>query len=487
LQSKKTAVIKKLDIYTLKSFIGPLLITTFIGDFILMMQFFWVYVDELVGKGLEWYIVAELMYYTAITLIPMALPIGVLLASLMLFGNLGERYEIVALKAAGISLQRTMRPLIIFIFILSGFAMYFSNNILPKANLKFQSLFYDIRKQKMAFNLTEGVYYDAIEGYVIKVNKKDKNDDRTLYGIIVYDHKNNKQINDNVTFAQKGTMDISPDGATLILTLYDGYNYDDSYENKKAGDLPFKKIEFKKEIMRFDLSQFDMTRSDEDLRKNHYKNYNYAQITKAIDSLALRREYAVNIFVKYADQRFMNLNIVDTSLISKDTTYCNITMPLLSNYDLSSQKKIISNALDHARSVKTALAYKRDNVKYMTNLTNQHKVEFFRRSALAFACLVLFFIGAPLGAIIRKGGLGLPLVLSTLIFILYYIILTSGQKAALKDEIPPFIGLWIANLIIMPVGIFLTAKATSDSPLFDKDSWEKIFYKVSKTIRKKRT
>jgi lipopolysaccharide export system permease protein len=442
------------------------------------MQFFWAYVDELVGKGLEWYVIAELMLYASATFVPMALPIGVLLASLMVFGNLGERYELVALKSAGVSLKRILKPLIFLIAGLSLFSFYFCNDILPRANLKFDSIFYDIRRKKMAFNLTEGVFYNDIEGYVIRANKKDK-DDKTLYGVMLYKHKDNKGINDNVTFAEVGVMEVTEDGSNLILTLYDGYNYDDSNSKDNQEKLPFKRVEFEKEILVFDLSQFDLSRSDEDLRRNHFRNLNFGQLNTEIAKLDSVQVRAYDLFVKERGNRYLSVNQIDTLKYSSNDTsdLCNFVMPLLDNYELKEQQKIIIKALEHARSIKSTQTVKRTNYTFTKYKMNQHKVEFNRRCALAFACLVMFFVGAPLGAIIRKGGLGLPLVLSTAIFIAYYIILTSCQKAVLEGELNPFFGIWMANFIIMPFGIFLTAKATTDAPILDRDSWEKNYKK----------
>ena len=479
-------MLKRFDLYLLKSFIGPLIITSVIGDFILLMQFFWAYVDELVGKGLEGYIIAELMFYASATFVPMALPIGVLLASLIVFGNLGERYELVALKSAGISLWRILTPMIFLIIGLSMFSFYFCNNVLPKANLKFDSIFYDIRRKKMAFNLTEGVFYNDIEGYSIKANKKDK-DDKTLYEVMVYKHKDNRGINDNVTFAEKGVMEVTEDGANLIMTLYDGYNYDDSNNKDNKDKLPFRRVEFEKEILVFDLSQFNLDRSDEDLRKNHYKNLNFRELDDEIVRLTGVFDQAFDNFLEERNNRYASVKLIDTAKYVNDTVdLCNFVMPLLSNYSLKEQQIIIKNALEHARNLKSTQTYRRTNYTYNLYRTNQHKVEYHRRCALAFACIVMFFIGAPLGAIIRKGGLGMPLILSVVIFVLYYIILTSCQKAVLEGGLQPFFGVWFANFVIMPFGIFLTAKATTDAPLLDRDAWEKSYRKIIAFFIKKR-
>lgn len=519
-------MIKKLDKYLLKSYIRPLLVTFIISDFVLLMQFFWLYVDELVGKGLEWYILAELLFYASATFVPLALPIGILLASLMAFGNLGENYELIALKSAGISLKRILTPVVLLTAFLSVFALYYSDQILPKANLKFTSVFYDIRNQKLAFNLTEGVYYKDIEGYAIKINKKDP-DDKTIYGVIVHDHTDGKG-NTNVTFAEKGIMEIVNDGANLKLTLFDGYNYDDEYSKEKKDVYPFKRIKFSKEEMLFDLSQFDLSRTDDELRRKHYRNFSNYRLKKVSDSLSYEMD-TNKLYITNKNKYFENINIQDLAnlgnisksdyivTIDKNEIYSTSSTDSTSlteytssiestsspDYKTSTEhhsqqstditkndktgtttivfdkeyiqslasKRVLNNAIDKASSQKRTTNYFNNNFTYVKAKINQNRIELNRRYALAFACLVLFFVGAPLGAIIRKGGLGMPLVLAVFIFIFYHIILTSGQKAAMKGNMDPFWGMWLANFIILPFGILLTYKATYDSKMLDKDSW----------------
>ncbi|MGI6719166.1 MAG: LptF/LptG family permease [Bacteroidales bacterium] len=486
-------MIKKLDKYLLKSYVRPLLITFIISDFVLLMQFFWLYFDELVGKGLEWYILAELLFYTSATFVPLALPIGILLASLMAFGNLGENYELIALKSAGISLKRIQTPVALFTVFLSIFALFYSDQILPKANLKFTSVFYDIRNQKLAFNLTEGVYYKDIEGYAIKVNKKDP-DDKTIYGVIVHDHSDGKG-NSNVTFAEKGIMEIVNDGANLKLTLYDGYNYDDEYSKEKKEAFPLKRIKFEKEEMLFDLSQFDLSRTDDDLRRKHYRNFTNSKLRKVSDSLKYeidtsklynnaKNNYFEDVNISEDFNNISNLSKSDfrvtTKVVDETTNLNSQEIDIVFDKDFINSlinKRVLNNAIDKSSSQKRILNYLNNNISYVEAKIRQNRVELNRRIALAFACLVLFFVGAPLGAIIRKGGLGMPLVLAVVIFIFYHIILTAGQKAAMKGSIDPFFGMWLANFIILPFGILLTQKATYDSKMLDKDSW---VYKIMK-------
>lgn len=468
---------KKTDLFILRSYIGPLAMTFFIAVFILLMQFLWKYVDDLVGKGLEWYVVAELLFYASATFVPLALPMAILLASLMTFGNLGERYELVALKASGISLRRIMQPLIIATMVISGAAFFFSNNILPVANLKFQSILYDVRKQKLALNIEEGVYYDGIDGYVIRVAKKEK-DEKTIRNVMIYDHT---EVNSppTLTVADSGYMSVSKNDNYLIFTLFHGVNYDESSDRKKKPDEPFRRMEFEKEVIRFDLSEFTLNRTNEDLFRKNYKMLNLKQLEFADDSLHLLLDETKQDFVASGITRFYFLNRLDTIKESDTAIYNRFTEPeILDNFSSQEQAFILDQALDVARKGKKNIGYRIDRIDNRHTTIRKHRIEWHRKFTLSFACLVLFFIGAPLGAIIRKGGLGTPLVISVLFFVIYHIITTTGQKYATDGGWTPFFGMWVASFVTMPLGVFLTRKATTDSQLLDAESWGKALSRV---------
>ncbi len=474
---------KKTDLFILKSYIGPLAMTFFIAVFILLMQFLWKYVDDLVGKGLEWYIVGELLFYASATFVPLALPMAILLASLMTFGNLGERYELVALKASGISLRRIMQPLIIATIFISGLAFFFSNNVLPVANLKFQSILFDVRKQKLAFNIEEGVYYDGIDGYVIRIAKKEK-DEKTVHDIMIYDHT---KVNapPTLTVADSGYMTLSDDENFLVFTLFNGVNYDESAERKKQPDEPFRRMMFDKEVIMFDLSEFALNRTNEDLFKKNYKMLNLQQLEQADDSLHLLLAETKNDMIETSINRFYFLHRQDTvkepdSLIISKVTANNF----LDNFSGKEQLFIVDQALNQARKGKKNISYSRDRIKHRKTTIRKHRIEWHRKFTLSFACLVLFFIGAPLGAIIRKGGLGTPLVISVLFFVIYHIISTTGQKYATEGGWTPFVGMWISSFITMPLGAFLTWKATTDSQLLDAESWTKFFNRFKSKVKR---
>ncbi|RMG78182.1 MAG: YjgP/YjgQ family permease, partial [Bacteroidetes bacterium] len=281
---------KKLHKLLLTSYIGPFLLTFFIALFILVMQFLWKYIDEMVGKGLEWYVIAELLIYASANLIPLALPMAVLLSSIMTFGNLGESYELVAMKSAGLSLIRIMKPLIIFTVFLSISAFFFSNHVWPKANLKFASLLYDIRHKKPAIDIQPGIFYRNIEGYVIRVGSKEK-DGKTLYDVMIFDHVNTTE-NNKILYAEKGVMSFAGNDEYLELKLYNGYSYNEirNKEALKNRNYPLMRTHFKEQIIRFDLTGFKLKRSNQELFKNNYQMLNLAQLERQMDTLKIQKQ-----------------------------------------------------------------------------------------------------------------------------------------------------------------------------------------------------
>lgn len=464
----------------LRSYLGPFVFTFFIALFILLLQFLWKYIDDLVGKGLEWYIIAKLMFYASSTFVPLALPLAILLSSLMTFGNLGEHYELVSMKAAGISLRKAMKPLVILSFLISVGAFLFSNYVLPVANLKFGSLLYDVRQQKLAFNIDEGIFYHGLEGFVIKVGKK-ANDNKTIYDVKIYNHTR-KRGNITVTTAESGIMQLSPDQKNLVFTLYNGSTYNDVInESRYRINRPFEVSSFEQQILNFDLSQFQLNRTNEELFKTHYSMLNIRQLNKSIDSLSSRYintkdRYHQNLVKKYSYMADTNnqlpINIADSL---SDT----IRAPIIQNFDLNERSKIVEAALKGARATKeNMLAYSKELDARKTVIT-KHEVVWHQKFKLSIACFIFFFIGAPLGAIIRKGGLGLPVVVSVVFFVIYHVISMTGEKAVKTGEWNVEFGLWLSTLIVLPLGLFLTYKATTDAHLMDTESWNKFFKRFS--------
>ena len=469
---------KKIYALVLKSYLGPLAVTFLISLFILLMQFMWLYIDDLVGKGLEWYIIAELLFWASFTFVPLALPLAILLSSLMTFGNLGEHYELVSMKSAGISLRSIMKPLIILSFFISVFAFYFSNNVLPVANLKMKSLLYDIRKKKLAVNIKEGIFYNDMEDYVIRVGKKGK-DGSKIYRVMIYNHTDGRG-NTDVTVADSGIMESTPDQRYMIFTLFDGYNYQEKSGQKDSKKQnPFQRTFFKVQQRKFDLSAFELNRSNEELFKNNYQMLNISQLNFFIDSIGSsinnqRTELAKNYPKNYKVYQSIDSNYTpgqDTSIIIKSD--------LLNQFSGNDLVKITATALSTARNVKKTIEYQTQRYKTTEETLIKHKIVWHRKFTLSFACLVLFFIGAPLGAIIRKGGLGLPTVISILFFIIYHVLSMIGEKSALKGALEVMPGMWLSSIVLLPIGFFLTLKATTDSPIMDMDVWNKVIRQIN--------
>ncbi|MEI7980942.1 MAG: LptF/LptG family permease [Bacteroidota bacterium] len=475
---------KKLDLFLLKSYLGPLVMTFFIALFILLMQFVWKYIDDLVGKGLEWYIIMKLLFYASSTFVPLALPLAILLSSLMTFGNLGEHYELVTIKAAGISLSRIMRPLIIVSILISLLAFYFANVVLPIANLKFLSLLYDVREKKLAFNLKEGVFYDGIEGFVIRVGDKDK-DGNTIRDVIVYDHSKHMG-NISLTTAEWGKMELSPDKRFLVFRLFNGTNYEERIDLRgNETTRPFQRTKFSEQYQMFDLSTFQLTRTDENLFKKNYEMQNIYQLRHAIDSIKAQ----LNADRKNYNQGYMNnlpfyskLQTGKSRQAGKPDTVKAVEFisDVISFFPAKERSAILESARNGALAAKQNLEITRDNLLTKSRLVYKHEIVYHKKFSFSLACFLLFFIGAPLGAIIRKGGLGMPAVISTLFFILFWIISFMGEKYSAEGVLPAWEGMWIASAVLLPIGIFLTVKATNDASLLDIDAWTRFFNKLFK-------
>lgn len=471
---------KKIHLLLLKAFIRPFIVTFFIVMFVLLMLFLFKYIDDLIGKGFKWYVILELMVYAAATNVAMALPLSFLLSSIMTFGNLGENFELVAIKSAGISLQKAMMPLFILISFLSAGAFFYSDYILPRAFLKMGALLYDVRNQKAAFLIQEGIFNNSIPGYSIRVEKKEKDGD-LLKKIIIYDQT--KGIgNTNVTIAKQGEMYKTEDGNYLVLKLKDGIRYEES-----QGDRGFDprqrltRLRFKETEQKFDLSSFNFKREDESLFKNNYQMLNLKQLVHSKDSVqkqtdSLKKSIFYNSYSYY---RILN-EAKSYRKYSPQNKF--LKGGLLNGLDTNETKKIIyTYAKDLAKSVVDNNIMRSLQLDESIKNVRRYLVEYHKKFTLSFSCLVLFFIGAPLGAIIRKGGLGLPVVISVLFFLVFHIISTVGEKSVREGNMTPFLGMWLAIIVLTPLGLFLTYKATSDSAIFDIEiykTWLKKIFRI---------
>jgi lipopolysaccharide export system permease protein len=474
---------KKLHKLVLSSYIGPFVATFFIALFILLMQFLWKYIDDLVGKGLEWYILGELLFYMSAGFVPLALPLAVLLSSMMTMGALGEHYELVAFKSAGISLSKIMWPLVMVSMVLVLAAFYFSNNVLPVANLKGLSLLYDVRHHRPAFNLTEGIYYKGIENFVIRVSDKGS-DGQTLYGIKIYDHTE-RRGNINLTTAEWGTMAMTPDGRHLLLNLYNGVNYQETGDNPQDPAKPFQRTFFDEQTRKFDLSSFDLRRTDEELFKSNFRMMNLGQLVFYEDSLSSELDDKKTQFFHSYKARLNFLGRVDSLDIAKLPPGEKPQMDLKgSEQHRSLETMVINQAMELVRSNKDHTGFSHEEFRYKKKNLARYQIEFHRKFTLSFACIVLFMIGAPLGAIIRKGGFGLPMVVSVLFFVLFHVISVTGEKFAREGVLEAWQGMWIASILLLPVGIVLTIKATTDSSLLDVESYLRRFERLFQLFKK---
>lgn len=485
---------KRLHKLILSSFLGPFAFTFFIVVFLLLMQFLWKYIDDLVGKGLEVHIITELLVYTAASLVPMAIPLAVLLASLMNMGSLGENYELTAIKAAGISLQKTMRPLIILSFLIATIAFLFSNYILPVTNLKMRSLLYDIQQQRPELQIREGVFYNGIDNYSIYIGKKDY-ETNLLKNIKIYDHTQNRG-NTSVTLADSGYMKITSDKKYLVVTLFSGYMYSDVLRDRRSinNTYPFRRDKFLKQTMHIELSGFGLQRTDEDLFKQNYQMLNLNQLTFFSDSLRkeithrsenLRNTLYITGIFRNDPKRFANKpnQPLDSTLKDKKLSvkFDSLFASQLPIDRMGTISTALSNARDNKSYVMSAFSNNDDNIR----MARKYEIEWQRKFTLAIACFIFFFIGAPLGAIIRKGGLGMPVVVSVGFFVLYYMISISGEKFAREGVMTPFWGMWLSALILLPLGVFLTYKATTDSAIMNMDTYANFFKKIKKIFSKK--
>ena len=474
---------KRLYLLILRSYAGPALATFFIVVFVLLMQFLWRYVDELVGKGLEWNIIAQLMFYASFTFVPMALPISILLASLMTFGNLGERYELVAMKAAGISLRKVMMPLGLFSLLISVGAFYYSNIIFPYANLKFRSTLYDVRQKKLSLNIREGIFYSGLQGYIIRIGKKEP-DGMTIRKVMIYDHSQ-FQGNTKLVIADSGRMQQTADGNYLLLTLFNGTNYEETGTQGQNQKNPYQRTGFTSEVIKFDLSQFKMTRSDDDFFKNAYYMLNVKQLGYSSDSLGKEVKQRVvdmrNSLMSYYTN-FTKVKLTDS--IFDKLPPGKVELPF-EKRSITNKRIIASFALGMARNVKGSFEYNRQMLKEKVELKARYDIEWHRKFTLSFACFALFLIGAPLGAIIRKGGLGMPLVISVLLFVAYHVISFIGEKSVRSAVTEPWKGMWMSTMIFLPVGIFLAYQASTDSNIMDAESYKQFFRKLIKPFKRK--
>ncbi|MBS1663612.1 MAG: LptF/LptG family permease [Bacteroidetes bacterium] len=546
---------KKLDLLIVKAFIGPFVATFFITLFVLVLQFFWLYIDDVVGKGIDPLTVGQLVFYLSATLVPLALPLAVLLSSIMTLGNLGETFELVAIKSAGISLLRFLRPLFFVSILLCIIAFFFNNNLLPIANLKMNTIKYDIIMTKPAFDIKEGVFYDRIEGFVIKIGKKEK-DDSTIRNVVIYEQSNGTQ-QDNMIIADEGTMVVTPDKQSLVFTLRNGSRYqEDAGRSGVSNGTQLVRMSFKQYKKVMDLSSFKMSKTDDSSFRNNFQMKTIFQLGKSIDSV----KNVVKDFSKKAGQTVAyNVKVrsyLDTSgwdkvekgpaptylkseAVAKDsvrklwavavkkedsTQHAKDSLdkvaaqlaktgkkpatpaagapalPAPAAADAATKPKlsktppdpvfadllpdsVYSTVLERTNSTvnSTKISLDQPAVLYSNESGNvrQQESAWHEKITLAVAVIVMFLIGAPLGSIIRKGGIGLPLVFAVIFFVVFFLLNNFGKKFVSQAVLTPIAGMWMATYVLTPIGLFLTYKALNDSQLFNKE----FYFRLTKNIR----
>ncbi|WP_421765082.1 LptF/LptG family permease [Ekhidna sp.] len=544
---------RKLDVLMLKSFVGPLVLTTAVANFILLIQYLLKYFDDFVGKNLGFTVFAELLFYFSLNMLQIALPLGVLLASLMAFGNLGENFELTAIKSSGISLLRVLRPIFLFVFVLSIGAFFFNNYTIPAANLKAYSLLYDIKHTKPALDIKAGSFYNGIPNYSIKAKEK-LPDGKTLLDVIIYDHISGRG-NKTVILADSCRMYPILDDRYLKLELYRGHYYSEEPDAESNIDR-FYRTEYGRMDMVFSLASFDLKRRKEELFQNNRQMKNISELTYDIDSFKIMKLKQKANFIQTTSRYFdfhmknkgtilrkgmvvkdsvdtiENLNSVEASmfplnifkqqkplsqkriekldsLIKEDDETPNelpqqrvIEDVLITDLDILEakryasklaatnidtlgwaylekillaknkyQKPIVSEALNKSRNIKVNLNSAKTRMYQTRKDLSLYTIEMQKKYALALACILMFLIGAPLGAIIKKGGLGVPTILAIFFFIIYYLFTSIGEKQAKEGAMDPYIAAWMSDAILLPFGLFFLRQARIDARIFEVDAY----------------
>lgn len=481
--------IKNLDRYLVYRFLELFIATLFICTFILLMQFLWKHITDIVGKGLDFITLAQFFFYSTLTIVPLALPLAILLASLMTFGNLGEKMELIAMKAAGISLFRIIASLIVLVTVISVSAFFFSNNVLPLAQQKLWTLIYSLRETSPELEIPTGEFYTGINGYNIYVREKGP-DQKLLKNLMIYDFSNGFN-NASVTVADSARLKMSSDKMYLVLTLYNG----ESFENLKKiqvgtsqKNIPYRRETFGKKEAIIDFNA-NISKLGETTMKDNYMSKNLEKLDHSIDSLTKR----VDSIYQSQSQSFMRSHFFDrqfyngrTFVLTKKIQHLKDTeIPVFDELKKEQKEQAIKNALEQAQFVQADSENSAEFEKAEKLVCIRHGIEWHRKFTLSVACLIFFFIGAPLGAIIRKGGLGLPIVISVLMFIVYYLFDNTGYKLAREDVWAVWEGIWLSTACLLPIGAFFTYKAATDSPVLNSEFYLNLVNKIQSIFSKK--
>jgi lipopolysaccharide export system permease protein len=456
--------------YLFKKFLGPFALTFFFALFILIMQFLWKYVDDLVGKGLELTIVLELLFYASATFIALAAPLAVLLSSLMTFGTLGERYEIIAMKSAGISLRKLIFSLSVFSILIGCGSFWFADNVAPKAYYKMRMLIRNIQDQKPTLTIEEGTFYSGFDNYVIRVGKKDRNN-IDIYDILLFDHSKYRG-NITFTYAKKGKMQITDDKMYMLFYLYDGFFWDESSNPDSYEKNPLLRSTFSEQYKRFDISSFQFEKSSDNFFTKANQALSNNELKLMIDTVMISiNQHNDDMLATFMTSCYYFKNFIYQDSIQPPES----GIKGLSYSELSENEKteVLDRVLWLKNDFKNSLNTSREYNKYFYSNLAGYWAAWYEKFAFALACVVFFFIGAPLGSIIRKGGIGVPLVITVAFFTAYFFLSIFGKKIAVGGAVPVWFGMWLSTLILIPICAFLTYQASVDSALLSSEELHK--------------
>ncbi|XOV68172.1 MAG: LptF/LptG family permease [Fluviicola sp.] len=504
---------KRLYFFSIRSFAGPFLATFAISMFMLIMQFFWKYIDDLMGKGIELSVVIELIFYASAGLIPLALPLAILLSSVMTFGNLSENNELTALKSSGLSLYRIIQPLFVLVLFIAAFTFYFSNYVIPVANLKWHTIIWDIQNTKISAVITPGVYNHEFTGYAIKV---DEGEDNKFKGILIHDHTVSNEI--KTVRAKSGKLYKAVNGKVLFFELKDGYVTEELEPttpkqlpngtiHKSKGNHPARKSTFKYAQYKINLDGFEMQKTTDDFLKNKHEMLNVFQISHAIDSIRGKSRYFLDNFNKSIKSKHPFFNALDyhrngpvkvkntaegigknapvqvenrSHDVEEDQPMAPTNAINFNQLSLGQKKAALNRARSNIRTINRNLQDQQNFIANIDRDMDGYMVEFNRKFALTVSIIVLFFIGAPLGAIVGRGGFGAPVIIAALLFMLYYVLISVGDSMAQARTVPPWLGMWFSAFVLAPIAFFVTRAAAKDIPINSGEYWRKLFRRRKK-------
>ena len=472
---------KKIDRLILRAYIGPFILSFAVVTFILLLHFMMGYIGELIGKDLGLWVYGRLIGYFSFNVMQMAFPLAILISSLIAYGNLGEHFELTALKASGISLIRTLRPIFIFVLFITGLAFFISNTVVPYANLKAYSLLWDAKTKKPSVSFTEGSFYYGLDGYAIKVGKKINDID---FENVIINNFSGGRGNTEVILAKKGTIQSVYNKSYLKFDLFKGNSYTEIFDPEgRELKKEFVRTSFDSSTIMFSLESFKMNKTDENLFKSNEVMMNVRELSRASDSID--REIDRRMFeMKHSITSiltYQNRNLGDSS----SQKVASVTIPDV-NKDIHKKNNIYNTALNNARNVKNIVQSNIDALKYQYNTKKDVDVELWMKFTHAAACIIMFLIGAPLGAIIKKGGLGMPLLVSVIFFVIFYIFTLLGKQLVKQSDFNIYIGMWMADIVLFPFGILFLIQAKNDSRLFEFD-FTSFFNKIKGKLKKPKT